>query len=173
MSRSLVLLVVSANRAQAKSIHACVGKLSLSYDCHFVSSGRRAIDFLRQTKAFEGPPRPDLILLVSGPSGDRGRDVLRSVKSGPDFCSIPLIVASGQDSLQELGKTPEYQGVTSPPENTFGLGISLGNRSLLGQRRVNAGMTEAHGSFVKCALESAPQVLEMQRRNGGYDLAVS
>jgi CheY-like chemotaxis protein len=81
MSRSLVLLVISANRAQSNSIQTCVGRLSLSYDCHFVPSGRRAIDFLQQTTAFEGPPRPDLILLVSGPSGDGGKDVLRSIKA--------------------------------------------------------------------------------------------
>jgi CheY-like chemotaxis protein len=109
MPRSFALLIIAANLAQAKQIRAHVGRLSLSYGCHFVKNSEHALDFLQRKAPFEEAPRPDLILLVSRLSGNHGQHVLRSIKSNPVFCRIPVIVTSGQACLGDFGKMPEHR----------------------------------------------------------------
>lgn len=125
MPRSFVFLIIAANSAQAKRIRAYVGTLSMSYDCHFVRTSQQAVDFLQRKAPFENVPPPDLILLVSRLSGNHGQDVLRSIKSNPAFCRIPVIVASGQNDLQDLGKLPEHMTRPVDSDNTRALEISL------------------------------------------------
>jgi CheY-like chemotaxis protein len=133
MPRSFVLLVIAADPLLAEQIRAFVGGLSLSYECHVVRSSRQAFGFLQRKAPFQEAPRPDLILLVSHLSGNHGPDVLRSIKSNPAFCRIPVIVASGKDCLQDFPKKAEYQTRPLSAEDARILEISLGLLKEIGQ----------------------------------------
>ena len=59
-----------------------------------VSDGAQALQYVRKEGPYASSPRPDLVLLDLNLPGVDGREVLRTVKSDPDLCSIPIVVMS-------------------------------------------------------------------------------
>ena len=66
-----------------------VGSLSIVESCN------AAFDYLYREKEYDDAeqyPHPDLILLDIDLAGDDGYDVLRTVKTDPGLCGIPVVV---------------------------------------------------------------------------------
>jgi CheY-like chemotaxis protein len=69
-------------------------EVGLEHDLRFVRDGEELLDYLCQREEFQTKPlapRPDLILLdLKMPKMD-GREVLRMLKSNPQFRQIPVV----------------------------------------------------------------------------------
>lgn len=102
MGRVFDMLVVDDDPGQKTLIQGVLGELGLSHRCHYAPNGPKALDFLRRTPPFENAPRPDLILLDFNMPGMDGCEVLHSVKSDPDLCSIPVVMLSSSEALKDV-----------------------------------------------------------------------
>lgn len=74
-------------------------------ELHFVSDGLEALDYLYRRGNYENPvasPRPDLILLDLNLPALNGREVLKRIKSVPEFKSIPVVVLSTSRSEEDI-----------------------------------------------------------------------
>ena len=70
-----------------------------------VSDGVEALDFLKNQGPYAGKPRPDLILLdLNLPKWD-GREVLKKIKSDPEFRSIPIVVLTTSNAKSDVMKS--------------------------------------------------------------------
>lgn len=67
-----------------------------------VADGADALDFLHQRGAFEGRPRPHLILLDLKMPRVGGLQVLDEVKGDPELRSIPIAVLSSSDRREDI-----------------------------------------------------------------------
>ncbi|MEV6065498.1 response regulator [Nocardia sp. NPDC052001] len=69
---------------------------------HVARDGAEALDFLYQRGAFEGAPRPDLILLdLNLPKYD-GREVLGRIKEDPELSHIPVVVLTTSAAEEDI-----------------------------------------------------------------------
>ena len=64
--------------------------------------GVDAISFLRQTGAYAGAPRPDIILLDLNLPKKDGREVLADIKADPDLKHIPVVVLTTSSAEQDI-----------------------------------------------------------------------
>src|ERR1700754_2763186 len=81
---------------------------------HVAHDGEEGLDFLYRRGAFEGAPRPDLVLLdLNLPKYD-GRQLLEKIKSDSDLCHIPVVVLTTPSAEEDLPKS--YQ----PQPNAYG-----------------------------------------------------
>ena len=72
-----------------------------------VADGQAALDYMERQNGFSDPaisPRPGLILLdLRLPKVD-GMDVLKRLKSNPQFSSIPVVILSTSQAEQDIVK---------------------------------------------------------------------
>ncbi|MEE2034513.1 response regulator [Rhodococcus chondri] len=69
---------------------------------HVARDGEEALDFLYHRGAYEGSPRPDLILLdLNLPKYD-GRQVLEKIKSDADLAHIPVVVLTTSAAEEDI-----------------------------------------------------------------------
>lgn len=108
MGSSLDFLIVDDDVSQLYLVRALLADLGLSHRCHYASSGKVALDFLKRRAPFEQAPRPHLILLDLNMPGMNGCDVLRQIKTDVEFRSIPIIILSSSRSLADINAC--YEG---------------------------------------------------------------
>ena len=64
--------------------------------------GQEGLDYLYQRGAYQGAPRPDLILLdLNLPKYD-GHQLLEKIKSDPEMCHIPVIVLTTSAAEEDI-----------------------------------------------------------------------
>jgi CheY-like chemotaxis protein len=69
---------------------------------HVARDGEEGLDYLYRRGAFEGAPRPDLVLLdLNLPKYD-GRQLLDTIKSDPDLCHIPVVVLTTSAAEEDV-----------------------------------------------------------------------
>ena len=69
---------------------------------HVAHDGQEGLDFLYQRGAFEGAPRPDLILLdLNLPKYD-GRQLLEQIKSDAELSHIPVVVLTTSAAEEDI-----------------------------------------------------------------------
>ncbi|MEV4069506.1 response regulator [Nonomuraea fuscirosea] len=74
---------------------------------HVVRDGLEALDFVHRRNAYEGAPRPDLILLdLNLPKYD-GRQVLEQIKGDPALRSIPVVVLTTSSAEEDILRSYE------------------------------------------------------------------
>jgi chemotaxis family two-component system response regulator Rcp1 len=96
------ILVVDDDRAAAYSLREVMKNLHSRPELHFVSDGVEALDFLHRRGAYEGAPRPDLILLDVNMPRLGGLETLSAIKSDPQLYVIPVIMLSASTSLEDI-----------------------------------------------------------------------
>jgi len=77
----------------------------INNNLHVAHDGEEGLDFLYQRGAYEGAPRPDLVLLdLNLPKYD-GRQLLQRIKSDADLCHIPVVVFTTSAAEEDVLKS--------------------------------------------------------------------
>jgi two-component system response regulator len=69
---------------------------------HVASDGVEAMQFLEHQGRFSNAPRPNLILLDLNLPRRDGREVLEAIKTDPSLKSIPVVVLTTSESLEDV-----------------------------------------------------------------------
>jgi CheY-like chemotaxis protein len=98
-ARSLNILLVEDDDAQAQLVERVVEDARLNCALHHVQRGAGALAFVRRSSPFRRAPRPDLVLLDAKLSDIDGLAVLAALKRSPVLRVIPVLLfsASGED----------------------------------------------------------------------------
>jgi two-component system response regulator len=71
---------------------------------HFVENGVELLDFLNESLAARSVRLPHFIMLDLNMPKKDGREVLKEIKTNPDFRKIPVIIFSTTNSKQEMSR---------------------------------------------------------------------
>lgn len=96
-TRAIHILVVEDNAGDIFLIKEGLHGIGAAFDVHVVKDGLGAIDFIEH-----GKPRPDLVILDLNIPGLNGHEVLRRLKSNPEFMEIPVVVFSSSNSAHDI-----------------------------------------------------------------------
>jgi two-component system, chemotaxis family, response regulator Rcp1 len=88
------ILLVEDNPDDAELVRIAMDDAGITSTLDVVQDGAQALQYVRNEGPFTASPRPDLVLLDLNLPGVDGREVLRTVKSDPELCSIPIVVMS-------------------------------------------------------------------------------
>lgn len=102
MHRVLSFLIVDDDNSQLHLMRAILVELQMPHECHYVSNGQDALDFLHRKPPYEQARRPDLILLDLNMPGMSGFEVLRSIKTDDRLRNIPTIILSGSQASKDV-----------------------------------------------------------------------
>ena len=86
------ILLVEDNPDDAELVRIAMEDAGITSALDVVPDGSQALQYVRGEGAFVGRPHPDLMLLDLNLPGVDGREVLRTVKSDPALCTIPIVV---------------------------------------------------------------------------------
>jgi CheY-like chemotaxis protein len=112
--RQPVVLVVEDDPGDTLMIREAL-EARATLEC--VGDGVAALDYLRGRDGFADAPRPDLILLDLNLPRKNGRDVLAEVKADAALRSIPIIVLTTSDALEDVRQSYDLHAnafVTKP-----------------------------------------------------------
>src|SRR5690349_3138074 len=96
-----------------------MGDAGITSDLEVVQDGLEALAYIRAEGPYAGRRRPDLVLLDLNLPGVDGREVLRTVKSDPDLCSIPVVVMSTSVDHNDINASYRSHAnafVSKPPD---------------------------------------------------------
>lgn len=118
-SDSIDILLVEDNPADIQLAREALDESKLYCNLHVVNDGEAALAYLRQEGAYQGMPRPDLILLDLNLPKKDGREVLQEIKADERIRSIPVVVLTMSQADEDTMKT--YQAgancfITKPIE---------------------------------------------------------
>jgi len=86
------ILLVEDNPDDAELVRIAMEDAGLTSALTVVQDGSRALQYVRGEGEYAGFAHPDLMLLDLNLPGVDGREVLRTVKSDPALCTIPIVV---------------------------------------------------------------------------------
>lgn len=105
----IVILLVEDDEAHAEIVRRSFSDYRLANTLIQVSDGQAALDYLNRQNGFSDPassPRPGIILLdLRLPKVD-GLEVLKSIKTNPEFLQIPVVILT--TSSAEMDKVKAY-----------------------------------------------------------------
>jgi len=101
-ARPLDVLLVEDDPGDTLMIREALETHAPAANVSAVGDGVDALRYLRREGEFAATPRPDLVLLDLNMPRKDGREVLAEVKSDEDLCSIPVIVLTTSDSMQDV-----------------------------------------------------------------------
>lgn len=104
--RSVEILLVEDNAADARLTSEALKQSKVANNLHVVLDGEQAMSFLRRENGHEDAPIPDLILLDLNLPRKDGREVLQEVKSDDSLKVIPVIIMT--TSREEQDVTTSY-----------------------------------------------------------------
>ncbi|KAF5415847.1 MAG: putative methanogenesis regulatory protein FilR2 [Candidatus Methanogaster sp.] len=96
------ILLVEDNPGDVRLTQEVLKDGKVQNNMHVVKDGVDAISFLRQTGAYTGAPRPDIILLDLNLPRKDGREVLADIKADPDLKNIPVVVLTTSSAEQDI-----------------------------------------------------------------------
>ena len=88
------ILLVEDNPDDAELVRIAMEDAGITSTLDVVGDGGQALAYVRGEGAFAGRAHPDLMLLDLNLPGIDGREVLRTMKSDPALCTIPIVVMS-------------------------------------------------------------------------------
>lgn len=86
------ILLVEDNPADAFLLTEIFAQKQSAPDLHWVVDGYDALNYVLNRSPYEHAQRPDMILLDLNIPRINGHDVLRQLKSQPDYEAIPIII---------------------------------------------------------------------------------
>jgi two-component system, chemotaxis family, response regulator Rcp1 len=98
------ILVIDDDAGDIQLVHRALSDLAYDATLYAVQSVELAASFLSAEGAFAGLPRPDLVVLdlhLPQLAGDR---ILNEVAAAPATRDIPVIVVTGSDAVQPIGR---------------------------------------------------------------------
>lgn len=105
----IVILLVEDDEAHAEIVRRNFQDYRLANTLIHVRDGQAALDYLNRQNDFSDPassPRPGIILLdLRLPKVD-GLEVLKSIKTNPEFLQIPVVILTTSDA--EIDKVKAY-----------------------------------------------------------------
>jgi len=100
-----IMLMVDDDAEDCLLVRDALQEIRLEHDLRFVRDGEELFDYLYQRGEYENKrmaPRPDMILLdLKMPKMD-GREVLRAMKSNPQFRRIPVVALTTSMSEDDV-----------------------------------------------------------------------
>jgi CheY-like chemotaxis protein len=124
----IALIMVDDDEDDCIMVEAALYEALLKCDFHCVQDGIVMMDYLNRSGRYQDPgaaPRPDIILLDLNLPKMNGREVLRRLKSDPNFRSIPVIVLTTSNEEEDIAfcydvgantyiiKKPSFDGLVS------------------------------------------------------------
>ena len=104
-AKPYVILMVDDDAEDCLLVRDALQEIRLEHDLRFVRDGEELFDYLYQRGEYENKrmaPRPDMILLdLKMPKMD-GREVLRAMKSNPQFRRIPVVALTTSMSEDDV-----------------------------------------------------------------------
>jgi len=100
--RAIDVLLIEDDPGDALITRAAFEHNKINNNLHVAHDGEEGLDFLYQRGAYEGAPRPDLVLLdLNLPKYD-GRQLLETIKSDPDLKHIPVVVLTTSSAEEDI-----------------------------------------------------------------------
>ncbi|WP_250035722.1 response regulator [Paractinoplanes maris] len=118
--RSLQILVVDDDDADALMISEALENAGTETNVERVADGREALDYLRREGVYAEAVRPDLILLDLNMPRMDGRETLAAIKSDEQFKAIPVVILTTSGAAPDIASSYQHRAnayVTKP----FGL----------------------------------------------------
>ena len=118
--RSLQILVVDDDDADALMISEALEATDNHATVERVADGREALDYLRRKGRFSEAHRPDLILLDLNMPRMDGRETLAAIKGDEELKAIPVVILTTSGATPDIVSSYQHRAnayVTKP----FGL----------------------------------------------------
>ena len=96
------ILLVDDNQIEAQIFETAMREASTRARIYWVSTGKEALEFLRQQGRFEGVGSIHIVVLDRRLGGDDGMDVLREIKTDPDISRTPVIMLTSSKSQDDI-----------------------------------------------------------------------
>jgi two-component system, chemotaxis family, response regulator Rcp1 len=96
------ILLVEDSAADVRLTREALKEARVYNTLHVVGDGVLAMDFLRQQGAYQGAPRPDLVLLDLNLPRKDGREVLAEVKGDDELKRIPVVVLTTSQAEEDI-----------------------------------------------------------------------
>lgn len=100
--KNQAILLVEDNSTDARVIVKALKAAKLKGTVHHCRSGEEAVDYLMRRNGHSNAVRPDMILLDLSMPGIAGLDVLKMVKTTPDFQTIPVVMLTTSDEPSDV-----------------------------------------------------------------------
>lgn len=100
--RTATILLVEDNPTDILLAEEAFKMVDLPHTLHVVKDGVEAIKFLAKLNGFANAPRPDFIFLDLNLPRKSGHEVLREIKAKEELRSIPVIILSTSDALEDV-----------------------------------------------------------------------
>ena len=101
-SEPIQILLVEDSPGDVRLTREVLRDARIANELHIVGDGEEAMRFLRRQGAFDGVPRPDLILLDLNLPRKDDREVLAELKEDPELHLIPVIVLTTSAAEQDV-----------------------------------------------------------------------
>src|SRR6185369_9825438 len=100
--RSLQILVVDDDDADALMISEALAEAETSATVERVTDGREALDYLRGEGQYATASRPDLILLDLNMPRMDGRETLAAIKTDDQLKAIPVVILTTSGAAPDI-----------------------------------------------------------------------
>jgi CheY-like chemotaxis protein len=117
--RPIAVLLVEDDPGDTLMIREALQAHAPETDIATVGDGVDAMRYLRGQDEFAGSRRPDLVLLDLNMPRKDGREVLAEVKADENLRSIPVVVLTTSDSIQDIRRSYQLHAnayVTKPAD---------------------------------------------------------
>ena len=113
------ILLVEDNPDDAELVRIAMEDAGITSALEVVQDGAEALQYVRREGPYADRRRPDLMLLDLNLPGVDGREVLRTIKSDPDLCTIPIVVMSTSVDHNDVAASYRMHAnsfVSKPPD---------------------------------------------------------
>jgi len=98
------ILIVEDSEPEQMIIKEAFMEIKVRHDLFMVNDGIEAMEFLQRTGAYQGAPKPDLIILDLNMPRKNGLEVLSDIKENPYLKHIPVFAFSNSDFPRDICK---------------------------------------------------------------------
>ena len=115
--RSLEILGVDDDDADALMIEEALGSTELRTSVNRVADGREALDYLNRAGPYVSAVRPDLILLDLNMPRMDGRETLAAIKNDDRLKAIPVVILTTSGAAPDIASSYQHRAnayVTKP-----------------------------------------------------------
>jgi two-component system, chemotaxis family, response regulator Rcp1 len=102
LGRPAVVLLVEDNPADVELTRAALDDEGVHVQLMVAGDGAETLDFLARRGAFEGAPRPSLILLDLNLPGMSGRELFAEIRADEALADIPIAVFTTSGSERDI-----------------------------------------------------------------------